>query len=102
MKGGGEMATRRPKVDETSKVSASSKSLGGTVAYSLDNWKRDAGQIIPLSLAMKLGSIAVHAEEFLSPDGHEFDKAALDTLLQDPEVKDWIKVMGPMLPRKRS
>jgi hypothetical protein len=94
------MATRRPKVDEVSRVSASSKSLGNA-KYGSANWKRDAGQIIPLSLAMKLGSIAVHAEELLSPDGHEFDKVALDNLLQDPEVKSWIEAMGPMLPRKR-
>lgn len=53
-------------------------------------------------LLCKLGSIAVHAEELLSPDGHAFDKTALDSLLQDAEVKNWIKAMGAMLPRKRS
>ena len=55
-----------------------------------------------LTLLMKLGSIAVHADEFLSSDGHEFDKAALDSLLQDPKVKEWIMKMGPMLPRKQN
>lgn len=54
-----------------------------------------------LTLLMKLGSIAVHAEEFLSADGHAFDKTVLDGLLQDPEVITWIKEMGPLLPQKR-
>lgn len=55
-----------------------------------------------LSLLAKLGSIAVHTEEFLSPGGHEFDVAALNNLLGDPEVVQWMEAMGPLLPRKRS
>lgn len=56
-----------------------------------------------LSLLVKLGSIAVHAEELLSSKGHEFDKAALDTLLKDPEVMAWLRAMGAKayLPVKR-
>jgi hypothetical protein len=54
-----------------------------------------------LSLLVKLGSAVVHIEEFLSPQGHEFDKHALDTLLHDPEVKTWLKQMGAFLPVKR-
>lgn len=56
-----------------------------------------------LSLLVKLGSIAVHAEELLSSNGHEFDKAALDTLVSDPEVTAWLKAMGAKayLPLKR-
>ncbi len=54
----------------------------------------------PLSLLAKLGSIAVHAEELLSPDGHSFDRTALEQILRNPEVTAWIKDMG--LPRKRS
>jgi hypothetical protein len=54
-----------------------------------------------ITLLMKLGSIAVHTEELLSTDGHQFDKAVLDTLLQDPEVQGWIKSMGALLPEKR-
>jgi len=54
-----------------------------------------------LALLAKLGSIAVHAEEFLSPKGHEFDVAALNNLLRDPEVVEWMSAMGPLLPRKR-
>lgn len=55
-------------------------------------------------LLIKLGSIAVHVEELLSPDGHEFDKIALDGLLKDPQVKEWIEQMDKMafLPVKRN
>lgn len=55
------------------------------------------------SLLVKLGSIAVHVEELASPTGHHFDKIALASLLNDPEVKDWIAQMNAMamLPVKR-
>lgn len=55
------------------------------------------------SLLVKLGSIAVHVEELLSPSGHKVDKAALDTLLRDAEVIEWRKSMDAMalLPVKR-
>lgn len=43
-----------------------------------------------LGVLIKLGSIAVHADELLSPDGHIFDKSAIQSLLNDPEVKEWI------------
>lgn len=65
----------------------------------------------PLSLLVKLGSIAVHCEELLTPPrldkkrghvgGHGFDKIATEQLLNDPEVKAWIKAMGAFLPKKR-
>lgn len=56
-----------------------------------------------MSLLCKLGSIMVHAEEALSPTGHEFDKTALDQLLTDPEVVAWRRQMesAAMLPVKR-
>lgn len=38
----------------------------------------------------RFGSIAVHADEFLSPNGHNFDRVALETLLNDGELKEWI------------
>lgn len=55
------------------------------------------------SLLCKLGSIAVHVKEFLSSDGHEFDRAALQTLLDDPETKDWLHEMDQLafLPKMR-
>lgn len=56
-----------------------------------------------MQLLMKLGSIAVHAQEMLSDDGHAFDRVALKQLLDDVEVKDWIAEMTKMalLPVKR-
>lgn len=63
---------------------------------------------IPLRLVVKLGSIAVHADEMLSTngphvnkDGSTFDRLAIESLLRDPEVMAWIQEMGPLLPRKR-
>jgi hypothetical protein len=54
-----------------------------------------------VSLLLKLGSIAVHAEEMLSPSGHPFDRVALESLLSDPEVRQWVSDMGVYLPAKR-
>lgn len=55
------------------------------------------------SVLIKLGSIAVHIDEMLSPKGHEFDRPALDTVLYDPEVKEWLASMDKLalLPKKR-
>lgn len=39
---------------------------------------------------VKLGSIARHAEEMLSPNGHPLDRAALEALLDDPDVQAWM------------
>ncbi len=57
----------------------------------------------PMSLLCKLGSIAVHADEMLSPGGHEFDRVALMGLLKDQEVVAWLESMGKMamIPKKR-
>lgn len=56
-----------------------------------------------ITLLVKLGSIAVHAEEILSPKGHEVDRVALQTLFDDAEVIAWRKAMDKMamLPVKR-
>jgi hypothetical protein len=56
-----------------------------------------------VSLIVKLGSIAVHAEEFLSNDGHEFDRVALTSLLCDVEIRNWLALGDAMamLPKKR-
>lgn len=56
-----------------------------------------------VTVLIKLGSIAVHAEELTSPKGHQFDKAALDTVLHDPEVREWLSQMDKLafLPKKR-
>lgn len=57
-----------------------------------------------LDLLCKLGSIAVHAQELMSPAGHEFDAAALRWLLADPAVVAWLTAMDreALLPKKRS
>lgn len=56
------------------------------------------------SLLVKLGSIAVHADEFTSPDGHEFDLTAMRGLLNDPEVVEWLAKMtaAALVPVKRN
>lgn len=55
------------------------------------------------SLLVALGSIAVHADEYLSPKGHPFDADAIRSALSLPEVKAWIAEMDAigLLPRKR-
>lgn len=57
-----------------------------------------------LNLLCKLGSIIVHAEEGLSDIGHEFDITTLQTLLLDPEVKEWLYEMSELalIPQKRN
>lgn len=54
-------------------------------------------------LLAKLGSIAAHAEEMLSPLGHGFDKIALESVMADPEVIEWMDAMRKMalLPVRR-
>lgn len=54
-----------------------------------------------LGLLSKLGSIAVHADEMISAKGHPYDRAALEQLLVDPEVRQWINEMGVYMPVKR-
>lgn len=58
---------------------------------------------LSVGLASKLGSIVVHADEMLSPSGHDFDKITMIQLLRDSEVMDWITKMDKMalLPKKR-
>ena len=57
----------------------------------------------PASLLVKIGSIIVHAEELMSPNGHEYDRIALQQLMRDVEVKTWLEAMdaGGFLPKKR-
>lgn len=43
-----------------------------------------------LALLVKLGSIARHVEEAISPDGHPFDVGAARALLGDPELEAWM------------
>lgn len=57
-----------------------------------------------MALLVKLGSIAVHAEEMIEPGAHDLDRVSLQSLLDDPEVKEWRQAMdaAAMLPVKRS
>jgi hypothetical protein len=58
----------------------------------------------PASTLVKLGSIAVHVDEALSTEGHEFDWGAARQLLVDPEVVAWIEAMTKLgfMPVKRN
>ena len=49
-----------------------------------------------ISLLCKLASITVHADELLSPLGHEVDKVALTQSMIDGEVKEWLEGMTKM------
>lgn len=56
-----------------------------------------------VSLLCKLGSAVVHIEEATSAKGHTFDRVALNSLLADPELKEWLEAMRrqAFLPVKR-
>lgn len=55
---------------------------------------------ITVSLASKLGSIAVHVQEYLET-GHPYDKAAASSAAYDPEVKAWLEANKVLMPVKR-
>jgi len=54
------------------------------------------------TLASKLASVVVHADELFSSDGHYFDRVALEKAVRDPDVQNWIKLLGPLAPLKRA
>ena len=56
---------------------------------------------ISIALASKLGSIAVHVEEFFSARTHPFDKESILQLLRDPEVKAFLFENRALMPVKR-
>lgn len=58
----------------------------------------------PASVIVKLGSAVVHFEEWLSPDGHAYDLAALKSILADEEIQNWLVEMKHLglLPVRRS
>lgn len=55
------------------------------------------------ALLVKVGSLVVHLEEAMSDKGHHFDKAAIESLQADPDVKKWFAEMTKLalLPVKR-
>ena len=56
-------------------------------------------------LLIKLGSLAVHMEEMIEEDfkNLKFDLPAVQNILDDPEVKEWLKQADALalLPKKR-
>ncbi len=58
----------------------------------------------PITILIKLGSITVHVDEMLSAHGHDFDRIAIESLLSDPELVEWLKQMTSLalLPLNRN
>lgn len=56
------------------------------------------------ALLCKLASLAVHVDELYSAGGHEFDRVALNSLINDHEIQQWLAEMTKMgmAPVKRS
>lgn len=56
-----------------------------------------------ITLLIKLGSLIVHYQEMTSHKGHLFDKKAIESLEQDPEVIAWFAAMNKLafLPVRR-
>jgi hypothetical protein len=56
-----------------------------------------------LGLRVKLASLIVHLEEYWSRTGHVFDKVAVEELLRDAEVREFVKGLSHsgLLPVKR-
>ena len=52
---------------------------------------------------VKLGSLIVHYQEYMSPTGHPNDKIAIDDIERDPEFIAWMAAMdkNAFLPKKR-
>ncbi len=48
---------------------------------------------ISLVLAAKLGSLVVHVQEYLSRNSNPVDRSAIETIINDPEIAEWIKVL---------
>ncbi len=57
-----------------------------------------------MALLCKLASVAVHADEYLSHNGHPLDRDALLSAVNDPEVVQWLADMSAaaLAPVKRS
>ncbi len=54
-------------------------------------------------LKIKIGCLIVHVEEFLSSDGHEFDRLQILSSLEDKSIKEFVESIDPVfLPVKRN
>lgn len=65
----------------------------------MDNVLKPSAQLL-----IKLGSLIVHYQELNSPNGHIFDKSAIETLENDNEVMEWLTQMDELalVPKKRN
>lgn len=84
-------------------------------AYIVDEVLKEQGSILTnmskksdvlkpsVSILCKLGSLYVHLEEGTSDKKHPMDVMAIKTIIDDPELKEWIIGMDKMafLPKKR-
>lgn len=55
-----------------------------------------------MTLLVKIGSALIHFDEATSAEGRGVDMAIARRLLEDSDVRKWIKDMGALLPLKRS
>ena len=79
-------------------IFAKSNNAAGAVAMSKDPLQPG------MAVLVKLGSIAVHADEYLSPDGCGVDANVIKGLLADIEIVVWLGKMQEkgLLPEKRN
>lgn len=56
-----------------------------------DRRRSEDWQTPGLGLLCKLGSIARHAEEAITLGGHPLDAWVIESLLNDPEVRAWMR-----------
>jgi len=49
-----------------------------------------------ISVAVKLASIAVHADELISSNGHSVDVQAIRSLLADEELRAYLEILRPL------
>lgn len=98
---GGHVAGPSPMVHDERETLFSGASVG-LQAPAVENARPACLKPEP-NVLVKLGSLAVHAEEMLEPGGHELDVAAIRGLLDDPELRAWLEAMGELalLPVKR-
>lgn len=63
-----------------------------------------ASKEIGLGLLSKIGSLIVHADEFMSEGGHAVDRQAFQAQMNDPEIAGFLEELraASLLPVKRS
>jgi hypothetical protein len=99
-KGGGRAMTRRGSLNNFEKAMDVMKKSETKIKSERQG---EGLVVISLALRVKLGSLIVHLEEYWSASGHVFDKVAVEELLRDAEVREFVKAMSHsgLLPVKR-